>query len=141
MPPSIKEKACFSIECRGHRSYASDQFSGEQWSKNMLDETRRCKACIRARAEVMDKPLFGESAPMKQQRLGFGGAAPVAAAALEAATSGNKPSAASPRPARKRAADLAKTPDGMVSGTVEAERAKTRRLLEYAEMLEADLRR
>jgi hypothetical protein len=49
--------------------------------------------------------------------------------------------AAAPSPVRstrKRAADLAKTPDGMVSGSIESERAKVARLLEHAQELEAE---
>ena len=44
---------------------------------------------------------------------------------------------ASPRVARKRAADLAMTPEGMVSGSLESERAKVQRLLGHAQELEA----
>lgn len=44
----------------------------------------------------------------------------------------------SPEP-KKRARDVAKTPEGMVSGSVESERAKVKSLLEYAEQLEKQL--
>jgi hypothetical protein len=46
--------------------------------------------------------------------------------------------AASPHATRKRAADLAKTPEGMVSGSIESECAKVARLLKHAEELEAE---
>ena len=44
---------------------------------------------------------------------------------------------ASPLATRKRAADLAKTPEGMVSGSLESEKAKVQRLLAHAQALEA----
>ena len=53
----------------------------------------------------------------------------------ELATPGAEP--ASPRVTRKRAADLAMTPEGMVSGSLESERAKVQRLLGHAQELEA----
>ena len=53
----------------------------------------------------------------------------------EVATPGVEP--ASPRVTRKRAADLAMTPEGMVSGSLESERAKVQRLLGHAQELEA----
>ena len=43
----------------------------------------------------------------------------------------------SPHATRKRAADLAKTPEGMVSGSLESEKAKVQRLLAHAQALEA----
>ena len=46
--------------------------------------------------------------------------------------------AASPKAPRKRAAELAQTPDGMVSGSLESERAKVARLLAHAQQLEAE---
>ena len=52
-----------------------------------------------------------------------------------ALTPGAEP--ASPHVARKRAADLAMTPEGMVSGSLESERAKVQRLLGHAQELEA----
>ena len=52
---------------------------------------------------------------------------------------GTPGAAGSPHATRKRAADLAKTPDGMVSGSLESERAKVQRLLAHAEELEAEL--
>jgi hypothetical protein len=61
--------------------------------------------------------------------------APGSSAVHAAATSVD---AASPtRSTRKRAADLAKTPDGMVSGSLESEKAKVARLVEHAQELEA----
>ena len=44
---------------------------------------------------------------------------------------------ASPRVTRKRAADLAMTPEGMASGSLQSEQAKVQRLLEHAQELEA----
>lgn len=44
---------------------------------------------------------------------------------------------ASPRVTRKRAADLAMTPEGMASGSLQSEKAKVQRLLEHAQELEA----
>ena len=52
-----------------------------------------------------------------------------------ALTPGGEP--ASPRVTRKRAADLAMTPEGMASGSLEAEKAKVQRLLRLAQELEA----
>ena len=46
---------------------------------------------------------------------------------------------ASPRATRKRSvAELAKTPEGMVSGSIESERAKVKALREYVQELEAE---
>ena len=44
---------------------------------------------------------------------------------------------ASPRVTRKRVADLAMTPEGMASGSLQSEQAKVQRLLEHAQELEA----
>lgn len=48
------------------------------------------------------------------------------------------PPSDSPRVTRKRAVDLARTPEGMASGCLEAERAKVQLLLAYAKELEAE---
>lgn len=45
---------------------------------------------------------------------------------------------ASPLATRKRAADVAKTPEGMVSGSLESQKAKVQRLMEYAQELEVE---
>ena len=62
---------------------------------------------------------------------------PAAAAAPAAASPGSSGSPA--RATRKRAADLVKTPEGMVSGSLESEKAKVARLLEHAQELEKEL--
>ena len=56
--------------------------------------------------------------------------------AVQAAGSPTVQTPASPR-VRKRTADLALTPQGMVSGSLESEKAKVQRLLEHGQALEA----
>lgn len=56
-----------------------------------------------------------------------------------AAAPAGAPTPASPHVTRKRAADLAKTPEGMVSGSLESEKGKVQRLLAHAQQVEAEL--
>ena len=79
------------------------------------------------RSEFIDQP-----APMAA--LATPGAE-LATPGAELATPGAEP--ASPHVARKRAADLAMTPEGMVSGSLESEKATVQRLLGHAQELEA----
>ena len=81
------------------------------------------------RAEFVDQPAPGSSDSPAAP------AAPAAAALTAAAPAAAAPP--SPSTTRKRAADLAKTPDGMVSGSLESEKAKVQRLLKHAQELEA----
>jgi hypothetical protein len=86
--------------------------------------------------ELIDRSEFIDQPPP-------GAMVDTAAAAPAPTAEGSSPAAAeavprTPAVSRKRAADLAKTPEGMVSGSIESERAKVRRLQEYAEELEAE---
>ena len=75
------------------------------------------------RSEFIDQPAAGSSSPP---------------AATSPAATTTDAAASSPRATRKRAADLAMTPDGMVSGSLESEKAKVQRLLAHAQQLEAE---
>jgi hypothetical protein len=80
------------------------------------------------RSEFIDQPPAAPTPP----------AAPAVAAEGGATEAGATEGWATPRVNRKRAADLVKTPEGMVSGSLESERAKVSRLLAYAQGLEAE---
>jgi hypothetical protein len=77
------------------------------------------------RSEFIDQPAPGSLASSVA-------ASPAGIGATDAA-------GPSPQASRKRAADLAKTPEGMVSGSLESERPKVQRLLQHAQELEAEL--
>ena len=80
--------------------------------------------------KVLKPELIDRSEFIDQPAAAAGGAADGAAADGAVATPGAK---------RKRsAAELAKTPEGMVSGSVESEQSKVKALLEYAQELEAE---
>ena len=78
MLPTLKH--CHGISC--NTDLSKESFSGEQWKKSHADNTRRCKACILGKVELMKDTIIGAPVCQTIQTKLTGVAGPSSAAPL-----------------------------------------------------------
>ena len=78
MLPTLKH--CHGISC--NTDLSKESFSGEQWKKSHADNTRRCKACILGKVELVKDTIIGAPVCQTIQTKLTGVAGPSSAAPL-----------------------------------------------------------